>query len=336
MHFSIITCAYNPDVVIFKRVAKAVLSLQVPAKCQAEWLIIDNNSNPAIAEYDWLQAMIEENSTKSLSVRIIKEEKQGLTAARLRGYYAAKGDFLILIDDDNEPSADYLEVLQDLLPRYEFVGAWGPGTIEVDFLAPVSKKYEGHYRGTFQEKHLSFTNYAHTESSSSAHPFGTGMVIRKTLMQEYVGQCEKGHYQTTDRIGNSLASAGDTQMVYSVVKQGFAVGCEPKLALKHIIPAKRLSYDYMRKMSFEINFSAVLADYEMNNAAFTTMQLPKAHYVIRKALSMYIGYLWRRVPLLGMIYTMGYLGKTIGYYTVKSVKIPYSLRWFLRLLGYRS
>ncbi|MCL5271459.1 MAG: glycosyltransferase family 2 protein, partial [bacterium] len=83
------------------------------------------------------------------------------------------------------------------------------------------------------------------------------MVIRKTAAEVYARETTGDpDRRSLDRRGASLASAGDIDMVYTVLTQGMAVGYFPELVLDHLIPAARLTYGYMRRMVYQANYSA--------------------------------------------------------------------------------
>jgi glycosyltransferase involved in cell wall biosynthesis len=66
-----------------------------------EYLIIDNNSQPSLAEnvdLGWHPY-----------ARVVREEQLGLTAARLRGIKESTAALLVFVDDDNVLAADFLE-----------------------------------------------------------------------------------------------------------------------------------------------------------------------------------------------------------------------------------
>lgn len=51
----------------------------------------------------------------------------------------------------------------------------------------------------------------------------------------------------TDRKGDSLASAGDNDLVFTILQDGWKVGYFPQLVVTHLIPAGRLTVDYLAR-----------------------------------------------------------------------------------------
>jgi len=60
-----------------------------------------------------------------LNARVVREEKLGLTHARVRGFEEAKGEIVVLVDDDNVLRPDYLEKAVEILDKNPLLGAIG-------------------------------------------------------------------------------------------------------------------------------------------------------------------------------------------------------------------
>ena len=59
------------------------------------------------------------------NARIVREEELGLTFARLRGFAEAKGEVVVLVDDDNVLAPDYLETAVRIAQERPGLGAFG-------------------------------------------------------------------------------------------------------------------------------------------------------------------------------------------------------------------
>jgi len=60
-----------------------------------------------------------------LNARVVREEKLGLTHARVRGFEEAKGGIVVMVDDDNVLRPDYLEKAVEIMDRNPLLGAIG-------------------------------------------------------------------------------------------------------------------------------------------------------------------------------------------------------------------
>lgn len=119
LDLSVITCSHNPREGYLAQVFDA-LKKQTLDQQRWEYLLIDNASaNPLAARSDlsWHS-----------NARPIREEKLGLTHARLRGIREARGSILVFVDDDNVLDADYLEQVVHVSDEWPRLGAWGGQT----------------------------------------------------------------------------------------------------------------------------------------------------------------------------------------------------------------
>ena len=245
MFFSVIICSHNPNYSIFKKLLHAVINFSVVAP-DHEVIIIDNNSSPALQTNIVVQSFL---SSKP-NATIITETKTGLTNARIAGIKAAKGEWLIFFDDDNEPANNYLTEAKRVIDQHPEVGAWGPGNINVEFVGGKISDWVQLKRHLFQERR---SNQIKTDSKKTyqhCYPNGTGLVIKKSIALEYVRLSTQGILTLTDRAGKSLSSGGDTQMVMLCIKNGFTVGVSPQLQMKHLIDARKATAAYLKKQVY--------------------------------------------------------------------------------------
>jgi hypothetical protein len=59
------------------------------------------------------------------NARVVREKKLGLTHARVRGFEEAKGEIVVMVDDDNLLRPDYLEKAVEILGKNPLLGAIG-------------------------------------------------------------------------------------------------------------------------------------------------------------------------------------------------------------------
>ncbi|MEQ1555016.1 MAG: glycosyltransferase family 2 protein [Ferruginibacter sp.] len=219
MNFSIIINAYNPNLNCFKRLLDAVKGLD-KSDIAFEVLIVDNNSIPALVTLP----IVTELLLTHHCIKIINEIEPGLTAARMCGIKAAKYEWLIFFDDDNEPKFDYLTVLKQNIIKHQRVAAWGPGNIEVTYMNLHTPKWLDAYKYIFQEQYTDKTFFGNEVGSQDYYPYGTGLCVAKNVAIEYCKRVENNTYTLTDRKGKSTSSGGDLQLVLTATDLGFSVG----------------------------------------------------------------------------------------------------------------
>src|SRR5688572_23051795 len=119
MKLSVIICTYNPDKAIFKKCLDQIAEASKQFT-PFEIIIVDNNSTIPISSHDYINSFLGSWSM----ARIVIEEKQGLTPARLRGITESNGDLLIFVDDDNFIDSDYFARAAEISTTYPFIGAF--------------------------------------------------------------------------------------------------------------------------------------------------------------------------------------------------------------------
>lgn len=254
MYFSIITCTYNPDDEIFNRLIKAVSRLEIPNNVSVEWIIVDNNSTQSVEKsFDF--------SSIQIPLLHVVEQTPGLTSARIAGFKASKGDWIVFFDDDNEPNEDYIKNAFALINNNNNVGIWGAGRIAVNF--EKNARWLEAYRQLFQERNIKNEIIQNSNTWQNNYPQGTGQVIKRMLFEDYKTKVESNQYSLSDRSGKSLSSGGDVQIVLNAIKYGYCVGVSEDLKLYHHIDASKCSFSYVLRLIYGMASGAVLAHHQV-------------------------------------------------------------------------
>ncbi len=188
--------------------------------------------------------------------KIVEEKKPGLTAARIAGAKHAVNEWIVFFDDDNEPASDYLLKATQIIQQFPQTGVWGPGIISVEFVGEVSDFALAH-KDLFQERKMDGTIIDNVRWGQTAYPYGTGMTVRKEVMDEYIRQVETGVYTMSDRVGKSLISGGDMQILLTGIKMGWYGGSSPELRINHLIKQEKTRYKKMLQLVYMLSASAI-------------------------------------------------------------------------------
>jgi len=254
--FSIIICTYNP---IADALEKCLVScLNQKYSHEYEVIVIDNNSDPPVSELTQLQTRLKNNK-----VTLLRETRQGLVYGRLRGIKAASADTIVFADDDNVLSENYLAVLAELRDKYPQVGAWGPGCIDLDFEAGAPAWIKKHFTAAYQQKNNKLTRYGCVVGWPDYYPAGSGLSVKKEVLEDYATQFLSGKISAKGRTGTALVSGEDSQIVWTAVKMGLSAGTSPDLKLLHLIPAKRTTRKYLVELYYGLGHSYYRALQEM-------------------------------------------------------------------------
>lgn len=185
-------------------------------------------------------------------------ERLGKTHALLTGIKEAKGEILVVVDDDNVLAADYLAKVREIFESNPFLGVIG-GRIEGEYEEdpPEWAKPYLLYLAVIDFGDKNF--YALSPDLGPYTPPGAGMAIRKDIAEYYARQVREDPIRLAlDPIGDKLSRSGDTDMALCSFEMGFAKGYFPELKLTHLIPKARLEPGYIQRLVEGSEYSAML------------------------------------------------------------------------------
>lgn len=203
---------------------------------QWELLLVDNASKDPLAnrfDLSWHPAS-----------RHVREEELGLTPARLCGIRESRADILVFVDDDTVLAPDYLEQALAIGNQCPFIGAWG-GSIAPEFeIDPPAWCLEAPWRLTILD--VKQDAWGNLREGFDTIPAGAGMCIRKSVGNRFLEWCRiNSKSKSLDRIGTALSGYGDADLAHCALDVGLGTGRFARLHLTHLIPASRLTLDYL-------------------------------------------------------------------------------------------
>jgi hypothetical protein len=320
---SIVVCTHNPIQQILSRTLAAVYEAVSSSGVECEVIIVDNNSSEAVGSLPYVRLFLDRTSRG----RVVHEQEQGLTQARMRGLSESEGRFLVFFDDDNEPSPEYLREAAAAFSSSTAVGVWGPGNINVEFLTRPPHWVSWYCRQYFQERSSTAVEYACLrEPWHRAYPPGSGQCVRRDVMETYCQRIRGGSCTATDRTGNSLASGGDGQIVHTAVAMGLAAGVWPGMRLRHLIPEKRCNERYLERLAYGVSASLLPATVEtFPEVRNSPLMVPPSwlRFTVQSTRSAIRDRLRLPGPVC-RIHDAGRVGETVGRYVASGKTVP---RW---------
>jgi len=252
LDLTVIIPTHDPD---HGRLRRALLGLRAQTLPADRWeTLVVNNASSRFPDAGFFA----EHGPANL--HIVTEEALGLAAARARGFAAARGRFLVLVDDDNVLAPDYLSEVVRLFDETPSLGAiGGPSTPEFErtpeawqqeFLPLLALRDLG--ASPLISRGLRPPGSRRNEYPPFA-PIGAGMALRREAAAAWLAG--RNGSQPTDRRGADLASGGDNDIVLAIMKSGREVGYFPPLRLTHLIPASRLEAGYLGRLNYGIQKS---------------------------------------------------------------------------------
>ena len=245
---SAIICSHNPRENYLQRVLDALKAQTLPTQ-DWELLLVDNASTEPLAkrfDLSW-----HPNACH------VREDQIGLTPARLRGIAESKGNLLVFVDDDNVLRADYLRASLKVGTDYPQLGAWG-GSCLPEFEVEPSAELRPWLAGLLVEK-LNEPIRAKLPRGGPHLPAGAGMTVRRDVALRYREQVLGDPMrQALDRTGTMLGGGGDSDMALCGFALGLGTGRFPELELTHLIPARRVTLEYLEGIHQGFGYSGTI------------------------------------------------------------------------------
>lgn len=237
---SVIICTCNPRADLFKRVLDSLEEQTLPSS-RFEVILVDNNSNPPLAESELTLG-------RAMTLSVINETKQGLSHARSAGIKIARGRLFIFVDDDNFLAENYLEEALKIHEADPTIGAFG-GISDPILERPIGK---------FKTKllpYLGVRDYGPEPITSAEphwgkwEPIGAGMTCRRDVCEKYVHTMESiPDAGDLGRKGTALLSGEDSLFARVANQMGYSCSYQPTLRLQHFIKKERLTLKYLARL----------------------------------------------------------------------------------------
>jgi glycosyltransferase involved in cell wall biosynthesis len=283
IEISVITCAHNPRPDYLKRVVDA-LNQQTLDMQRWEYLLIDNASDEPLAarvDLSWQP-----------NARHVREEKLGLTPARLRGIEESTGEILVFVDDDNVLDDDYLAQVARISREWPMIGAFS-GQVRPCF-EEEPPEWTRAYWDRLAIREFDRDSWSNIPCLDHTTPNGAGLCVRRRVASEYLSYHANGQRKIVlDRTGASLISAGDLDLAATACDIGLGNGLFASLKLTHLMPRERLQEDYLLRLMEAQGTSAILLDsFRANGSA--PMRRPMRTIIANQIRMLFMGRRERR------------------------------------------
>ncbi len=247
---SVILCTHNPREDYLRRTIEGLRAQTLP-RTEWELLLVDNASeNPVAPRFDlgW------HPRGRHLVHPVI-----GKTGAFLFGCSKATAPVLMIVDDDNVLAPDYLERAVAIGEAHPQLGAWG-GNVRLCFEEPPPEWTRPYWPLLAARTVESDAMVCNTEMTEPL-PVGAGCSVRRAVVEHHARQFGSSELRrAVGRSGTSLVSGDDTDLVLGASELGLSRGMFKTLSLNHLIPPRRLTEEYLLRLTEGIRFSCYLLD----------------------------------------------------------------------------
>jgi glycosyltransferase involved in cell wall biosynthesis len=197
------------------------LDVQSPRPPGIDVLVVDNGSTDDTA------AVVAAHA----SARRVVEPVRGLSHARNAALREARSDLVAFLDDDARPEPGWADALVAAADRWPGAGAIG-GPVVLEWLAPrpawlgpeLERWYSGRDLGA-----------AARVLGEGEHPVGANLAVRRGAASD-VG----GFDPELGRVGASLGSEEEIDLLRRLRSAGWDVGWEPAASVRHLVEPERM------------------------------------------------------------------------------------------------
>ena len=297
MKLSLIIATYNRSAWLIRALESVVR--QSAERSVWECIVINNNSTDDTCEqFDLFVA-----AHSQYNLRMVVEQKQGLSNARNRGIAEATGDYIAIVDDDETLEDTFIESYIEFFDTFPYAMVAGGAVI------PRYESRRPRWMSHYPERMIANPidlDVAVCEFPASRVPAGGNMAFRREVFEQ-VG----GFNPMLGRSGESLCGGEENDLFARLRAKGYKLFFIPNAAIYHHIPDSKLTDEYFDKLSFNVGRSKYLRTELQGTEAvqrllkterikqivtwvlallyMLTLQLSKARYLVRMRRGIMLG-----------------------------------------------
>lgn len=192
-----------------------------------EIIVVNNSPAPPVCKF------------KSDRVCVIDEPKPGLSAARNRGASAAKGEYLLYLDDDAVANENLLSSMFSAFEnqRAAIIG----GQIFLALPEPVPDVFLAGKESLWSAYTVPYSSFREIREQYE-FPYGACFGIRHSTLDTLGGFPE-----SYGRTGNNYAGGEETALCFAAKNMGFKLGIEPNASVVHQVLPDRFTKEHIRR-----------------------------------------------------------------------------------------
>jgi glycosyltransferase involved in cell wall biosynthesis len=235
LRYTIIICTFNRASLLEK--ALNALLEQTFGREEFSVVVVDNNSS------DETPRVVESFSNRGLRIKYVFEERQGIAFARNRGAREADTEYFLYLDDDAVAAPDWLAAFDAFNAstnrEYDCVAGfvsldWSGGS-RPDWLPSKYEPLLSGYDLGPAVLDLTEDNYLLT----------VNVAFKRSSFVDL-----KGFREDLGRVGGSLISGEDVDLLHRLIRSGCRVGYLPSMRVTHFVSLMRQKRSWLMKRLF--------------------------------------------------------------------------------------
>ena len=177
-------------------------------------------------------------------ITIVDEPTLGLSRARNSGARAARGEYLLYIDDDAEALESLLTVIYSAFKEHQKTAIIG-GQILLSIPSPPPAVFMSGKEAVWSGYTVPYKIFKSVREQYE-FPFGACFAIRHSAL-DVLG----GFPENYGRCGNNFAGGEETALCFKARKYGYKIGIEPNAKVVHCISEDRFTKEHVRRTLYE-------------------------------------------------------------------------------------
>ena len=241
--FSVIVCTYNRSDYLTK--VLSALNNQTFEGSRFEIILINNNSTDETEKV----CLNFQKNTPELNITYFVESNKGLSYARNKGIELSNGNWIIFLDDDAEPTSEYLDNIFNFINDYpECIAAGGR-------IYPNYETSEPKWMSRFLLPLVSAIDLGNKikKFPNNKYPIGANMIFRKDIFDKV------GNFNVDlGRKGDQLLGGEEKEIFIKLRELTDEIYYIPTAIVYHFIPSKRLKLSFIKDMAQKIGESNLI------------------------------------------------------------------------------
>src|SRR5262245_37703710 len=239
---SVVICTHNGA----RRVPTALAHLasqHVPPRLPWEVVVVDNAATDAAARGS-------RPDEAAAPTRMVAEPVLGLGHARMRGLDEARHDVFSFVDDDNWVAPDWVATVSEIMASHPEAGACGGLSEAVLESEPPEwfERFDGYWAVGPQAE----------RAEEVGQLWGAGLAVRRAAWCAL--RADGFTLSLAGRAGTALTTGEDLELCAALRLAGWRLRYDPRLRLRHFMPAARLTWDYARRLLYGWGVASVALD----------------------------------------------------------------------------
>ena len=246
MKISIVIATFNRG----EKLVQTLRSLAAQTLPAAEWEAVVVNNNSTDNTPGVFARFAASASGCLLDVRMVDERHQGLSWARNRGIDEARGEIIVMIDDDEEVNPGFLAAYLEFFEGHPTaVAAGGPMLARYEETRP---RWMSHYTEALAASTIDLGEGIR-RFPCGRYPIGGNMAFRREVFERV------GVFNTAlGRAGRSLVGGEEKELFRRIAGTGGETWWVPGAIVYHLIPPSRVTDEHFRRLSRMVGVTAHL------------------------------------------------------------------------------